>query len=152
MNKLYRPAECVNVNCVAMCSRFDYDFRKKIFGNNPTKCPNYRKGTSNNTITELEKIKEEIIEYRDDEANDIDFEIGAINDIIAIIEKHISEKENKGGINMSKWDKLFNHLNDWAFAVAPDEMTNPEEKERRQIVYDTLQTILNIMINEENKE
>ena len=52
---------------------------------------------------------------------------------------------------MSKWDKLFNHLNDWALAVAPDERTDPEEKERRQIVYDTLQTVLNIMINEEDK-
>ena len=40
----------------------------------------------------LEKIKVEIIEYRDNEANDIDFEIGAINDIIAIIEKYISGK------------------------------------------------------------
>lgn len=53
---------------------------------------------------------------------------------------------------MSKWDKLFNHLNDWALAIAADERTDPKEKERRQIVYDTLQTILNIMINEENKE
>ena len=52
-------------------------------------------------------------------------------------------------ILMSKWDKLFNHLNDWALAVAPDERTDPEEKERRQIIYDTLQTVLNIMINEE---
>lgn len=51
-----------------------------------------------------------------------------------------------------KWYKLFNHLNDWALAIAPDERTDPKEKERKQIVYDTLQTILNIMINEEDKE
>lgn len=42
---------------------------------------------------ELKKIKAEIIEYRDNEANDIDFEIGAINAIIAIVKKHISRTE-----------------------------------------------------------
>lgn len=42
---------------------------------------------------ELEKIKGEMIEHRDNDKNDYDFEIGAMNNLIAIVDKHI--KENK---------------------------------------------------------
>ena len=47
-----------------------------------------------NALKAIEDIKAEIISYRDNPANDFDFEIGAINDIIAIIDKHIG-KDNE---------------------------------------------------------
>ena len=44
---------------------------------------------------ELEKIKADIIKFRDDDKNDLDFEIGAINSIIAIVDKYIKEIKNE---------------------------------------------------------
>ena len=40
---------------------------------------------------ELEKIKGEMIKHRDNDKNDYDFEIGAMNNLILILDKHISE-------------------------------------------------------------
>lgn len=43
---LIRPQECVDANCVAMCSPIDYDFLKRGFGNDARKCLNYKNGLS----------------------------------------------------------------------------------------------------------
>lgn len=53
---------------------------------------------------------------------------------------------------MDKWERLFNHLNDWALAIAPDERTEPKEKDYRKLVYDTLQTVMDIMIRWDEEE
>lgn len=45
--------------------------------------------------SKLKKIKAEMIAYRDNDKNDFDFEIGAINGVIAILDKYIHNEENK---------------------------------------------------------
>ena len=37
---IQRRRECINANCIAMCSPAEAEF----WGDNPSKCPNYRKG------------------------------------------------------------------------------------------------------------
>ena len=41
----------------------------------------------------LQTLREDVIKYRDDEDNDFDFEIRAINGVVAIIDKLIAEKD-----------------------------------------------------------
>jgi hypothetical protein len=41
----------------------------------------------------LQTLREDVIKYRDDEANDFDFEVRAINGVVAIIDKLIAEKD-----------------------------------------------------------
>ena len=60
MNEIHRPQECINANCVNMCSIAQYEGFKHWFGNVPEKCPSYKKGKPINVIEELEKIWEEI--------------------------------------------------------------------------------------------
>ena len=42
----------------------------------------------------LQTLREDVIKYRDDEANDFDFEVRAINGVVAIIDKLIAEKDS----------------------------------------------------------
>ena len=40
----YRPQECVNANCINVCSIAQYEGFKQWFGNNPINCPAYVRG------------------------------------------------------------------------------------------------------------
>lgn len=54
---------------------------------------------------------------------------------------------------MDKWEKLFNWLNDFAFAIAPDEtVTDIDERRDRTAQYDALQEVLEMMLELEKRE
>lgn len=42
MSMFYRPQECVNTNCTAMCCLADYEFFKGMFKDDARKCPHYQ--------------------------------------------------------------------------------------------------------------
>lgn len=47
---------------------------------------------------------------------------------------------------MTKWDRLFNWLNDMRFAIAPDEsVTDPQERQDRLIQVDLIDDIMEFM-------
>lgn len=90
MNKIHRPQECINANCVNMCSIAQYEGFKHWFGNNPEKCPLYKKGGPINVIDELEKIKAEIDLIKDSKSLIDDFNSGCER-IEDLIDNHIAE-------------------------------------------------------------
>lgn len=48
------------------------------------------------SLDRIKSLRDDAIEYRDDEENDfVDFEVGAINGVIALIDKLIAESEEK---------------------------------------------------------
>jgi len=54
---------------------------------------------------------------------------------------------------MDKWEKLFNWVNDTAFAIAPDEtVTDYDERSNRLAQYDVLQEVLEKMLELDGKE
>ena len=98
MNEIHRPQECINANCVNMCSIAQYEGFKHWFGDNPIKCPSYKKGEPINVVAELEKIKAEIEKERDGMARARDYgRYYGLNISLKIIYEHISELkgENK---------------------------------------------------------
>lgn len=46
---------------------------------------------------------------------------------------------------MDKWDKLYNYLNDFRLAIAPDETTPYDERNDRQIIADVLDDVMEEM-------
>ncbi len=46
---------------------------------------------------------------------------------------------------MDKWDKLYNYLNDFRLAIAPDETTPYDERNDRQIIVDVLDDVMEEM-------
>lgn len=47
------------------------------------------------SLDRIKSLRDDAIEYRDDEENDfVDFEVGAINGVIALIDKLIAESED----------------------------------------------------------
>jgi hypothetical protein len=97
MNEIHRPQECINANCVNMCSIAQYEGFKHWFGNNPEKCPSYKKGEPINVVDELEKIKTEIENMWIKSAKDL--RTGEViyenlcehSEVLEILEKHISK-------------------------------------------------------------
>lgn len=88
MNEIHRPQECINANCVSMCSIAQYEGFKHWFGNNPEKCPSYKKGGPINVIDELENIKAEILDKVSMYENDFLIEPHFVEEVI---NKRISE-------------------------------------------------------------
>ena len=53
----------------------------------------------------------------------------------------------------TKWDKLYRWLNDFCFAIAPDEtVTDYEERQDRTAQYDVLQEVMDMMTELDEKE
>lgn len=53
---------------------------------------------------------------------------------------------------ISNWDRLYNYLNDWCLGVAPDETTMRDERQNRQVMFDTLRAVMETMFELEVKE
>lgn len=93
MNEIHRPQECINANCVNMCSIAQYEGFKRWFGDNPEKCPSYKKRGPINVIDDLEKIKEEIEDtgaYEQAVHGKTEF-LKGITYCLNIIDKHLEE-------------------------------------------------------------
>lgn len=43
---------------------------------------------------------------------------------------------------MNKWDRLYLYLNDWRFAIAPDETTPEEDRHDREIEKEVLDGVM----------
>ena len=53
--------------------------------------------------------------------------------------------------SLQNWDKLFMYLNDYRLGIAPDESTPEEEVHDREIIRDTIDGIMEEMLNWEGK-
>ena len=89
MRMLSRPQECINVGCIACCGMADYEFFKRIFLNEPQKCPNYKRGMLPMSVIEDIKAEiEQIDTYYDNDSY-------VISRCLEIIDKHISRGGNE---------------------------------------------------------
>lgn len=100
----------------------------------------------NDMCTKIVEHKEDRIMYEISQALNTNIDkaelIRALNYDREQYKKGYSDAERK---YKEKWYKLYNYLNDYRLAVAPDESTPDYEKKYKQVVTDTIDSIMKTM-------